>query len=764
MSTGNKRPRAGRVRALAIPPNLFRRIFGALRRRDVLIRLGLCALAAIAVWALTKAWVPPLGYRTGFTPQRVIIARVDFEVFDPKATEELRKRKRLELRPIYVNDPKPLQQLQQALKVRLLQIVGAASYEKVDSKLWDEFFPENGKQVTKEVKEKQFNELRKALGPDPKLTKFENVLRRVFSDFERRGLIDRLQHGHGEDQVKGSLSEIEVRNPGSSETLPQVPVEQILHGKPVLSTLRTRLEEEVAAAIPEVQVRPTLVERVYTWFEKKLPSTLRLDEQATEAKARLELDKYREFDNYTKDKSPLAPAGEPLTAEKLRLLEHEHQALLAQLGVGNMLYHSVAAFGMYLAVYTLCGLYIYFRAPRILADLRQFSILLALVVLTVGLSYFVATDNWRAEIVPLVVCGMALAIVHGPEVALLISSAVSLVVVFSLGQGLPEFVTQLATIAASIMFLGRVRSRTKLLYVGLFAGSVALLTTLGVGNLSDQPLAAPLLNNAVWFAVHAIVAALVLTGILPFVEKIFDVQTDISLLELGDAAHPLLQELVRRAPGTYNHSINVASIAEAAADAIGANGLLCRVGAYFHDIGKMLKPGYFIENQAHNENRHDSLAPAMSTLVIIAHVKDGADLARQHHLPQSLIDFIEQHHGTTLVEFFYRQASQQSQSDPDQDGVDENSFRYPGPKPQTREAAVLMLADAVESASRTLSEPSPARIENLVEELAMKRLLDGQFDQCALTLKELRTIQDSLVKSLTAMYHGRVKYPSQQRA
>ena len=156
--------------------------------------------------------------------------------------------------------------------------------------------------------------------------------------------------------------------------------------------------------------------------------------------------------------------------------------------------------------------------------------------------------------------------------------------------------------------------------------------------------------------------------------------------------------------------------------------------------------------------------PAMSTLIIIAHVKDGADLARQHHLPQSMIDFILQHHGTTLVEFFYDRAYQLSTRDPDRGAVDEGSYRYPGPKPQTREAAVLMLADTVESAARTLVDPTPSRIESLVHDLALKRLLDGQFDECGLTLRELRTVQDSLVKSLAAVYHGRIKYPSRQRA
>ena len=254
-----------------------------------------------------------------------------------------------------------------------------------------------------------------------------------------------------------------------------------------------------------------------------------------------------------------------------------------------------------------------------------------------------------------------------------------------------------------------------------------------------------------------------MTGLLPFIERTFGVLTDLSLLEVGDVAHPLLQELVRRAPGTYNHSINVASLAESAAEAIGARGLLVRVGAYFHDVGKMLKPAYFIENQG-KENRHESLVPAMSTLIIVAHVKEGVELARQYNLPQPIIDLIAEHHGTTLVEYFFRRAEERSQTDPNGEEVDEQTYRYPGPKPTTRESAVMMLADAVESASRTLTEPTPARIANLVHELAMKRLLDGQFDECGLTLEELGIIEQSLVKSLTAVYHGRVKYPDQRTA
>ena len=191
------------------------------------------------------------------------------------------------------------------------------------------------------------------------------------------------------------------------------------------------------------------------------------------------------------------------------------------------------------------------------------------------------------------------------------------------------------------------------------------------------------------------------------------------------------------------------------------------MGAYFHDVGKLRKPEYFIENQAGGPNKHDDLVPTMSTLVIIAHVKDGVEIARTHRLPQRIVDLIEQHHGTTLVEFFYRRAAKQQEEQNGEDTnspLDEADFRYPGPKPQTPEAAVMMLADTVESASRALREPAPARIENLVREISKKKFDDGQFDECDITIQQLNTIQESLIKSLNAMYHARVKYPEQQSA
>jgi putative nucleotidyltransferase with HDIG domain len=237
-----------------------------------------------------------------------------------------------------------------------------------------------------------------------------------------------------------------------------------------------------------------------------------------------------------------------------------------------------------------------------------------------------------------------------------------------------------------------------------------------------------------------------------------------SLLELGDVSHPLIQEMLRRAPATYSHSFQVGAIAEAAAEAIGARGLLTRVGACFHDIGKILKPHYFSENQIAGENIHDTLDPRMSSLVIVAHVKDGVDLARQHRLQKPLIDLIEQHHGTSLVSYFYEMAARQNKDNPNGQTVEESTFRYPGPKPRSKEAGILMLADASESGVRSMGDTAtPGRIENMVRMITETKLKDGQFDECGLTLHELRVVENSIINSLVAIRHHRIKYPGQEK-
>jgi putative nucleotidyltransferase with HDIG domain len=732
-----------------------------LRRSDVLLRLALCAAAIAAMCVVTRAWEPPFPWRKGETPQRDLTSRVEFQIVDEEATRKARDKARREVTAIYINDPQLLEEVQHALVDKVFQLISAASYAAVDKSVWSEFFAADSS-LSEMERQAAYEKFRETLGNDPELERLKQSVSSALSAFRRSGLLQNLEH----EPDQGSQVEILVHPPGVQQDAERYAVEQVRIPE-VQKSLRERLASELQRHFMDAAQAGAASQRLYDFLSTRLPTTLTFDREATLAAAEQAAAAIEPilFTYSPGDKLKGVAAGEPLSAEARELLRREHEALVSQMALGERVLRTAAHVGMYIALFTLCGFYILRREPEIVQRVRWFIILLTLVVTTMWLIWATSADAWRLELAPMMVFGMTLTIVYRQELALLLTAAVALAAVLAMGQGAPELVILVAGVAAAILMLQRIRTRTKLIYVGIWSAVVVILTALGVSITVGDALSLNLLSEAAWFGVSAVLAGVLLTGLLPFVERIFDVQTDLSLLELGDQTHPLLQELVRRAPGTYNHSINVASIAEAAAEAIGANGLLVRVGAYFHDIGKMLKPAYFVENQSTlGGNRHESLNPAMSTLVIIAHVKDGAEMARQHHLPQRMIDFIEQHHGTTLVEFFYRQASRQSELNPDAGEVDESNFRYPGPKPQSKEAAVMMMADAVESASRTLNDPTPSRIESLVEEIAMKRLTDGQFDECGLTLQELRTIQNSLIKSLTAVYHGRVKYPDQQTA
>jgi hypothetical protein len=253
---------------------------------------------------------------------------------------------------------------------------------------------------------------------------------------------------------------------------------------------------------------------------------------------------------------------------------------------------------------------------------------------------------------------------------------------------------------------------------------------------------------------NGITSAILVIGLTPVFEYIFDYTTDIKLLELANLENPLLKELFMTAPGSYNHSMMTATLAEAAASSIHANPLLARVASYYHDIGKIKMPDYFIENQQYMANKHDKLSPSMSSLIIISHVKEGKELAKAHKIPKRIIDIIMQHHGTSLVKYFYEKAKEKNGNN-----IHEEEYHYPGPKPQTREAGIVMLADAVEAASRTLTDPTPAKIKAMVERIVNARFEEGQLDECTLSLSDLNEIKKAFVRVLSAIFHKRVDYP-----
>ncbi|MFK5926532.1 MAG: HDIG domain-containing protein, partial [Desulfuromusa sp.] len=359
--------------------------------------------------------------------------------------------------------------------------------------------------------------------------------------------------------------------------------------------------------------------------------------------------------------------------------------------------------------------------------------------------------------IPFALGAMLVRIVLNSETAFLFAVCCSILVGILFGNSL---LMALYVLVGSLVGAHGVRHcqrRTTLYRAGLWIGLTNMALIVGIHFLTGRGVELQLLWKLGFGFFGGLASAVFVNGTVPLMESLFKYTTDLKLLELANMNAPILRQLMIEAPGTYHHSILVGNLGEAAAEAIHANPLLTRVSAYYHDIGKIKKPLYFIENSGGQRNKHDKLAPSMSALILTSHVKDGVDLAREHRLGSELIDIIQQHHGTTLIKFFYDRAK--TQADPEVQQVDERDYRYHGPKPQTREAALIMLADAVEAASRTLTDPTPARIQGMVQKLINNIFIDGQLNECDLTLKDLNLIAKSFNRILSGSFHHRVDYP-----
>lgn len=399
-------------------------------------------------------------------------------------------------------------------------------------------------------------------------------------------------------------------------------------------------------------------------------------------------------------------------------------------------------------------------------DLLVFGIIALLQILFIKAGIFIAAAVNRSFpsiptdacffAIPFALGAMTTAILINRNVALIISALTSFLIGFIFDEKVifPLF-SFLGSIAASYQIV-RIRQRSVFMKIGLFLGIINMAAIICM-NLITGNLFNDLFYRLLMGFFGGILTGILVAGITPLFESAFGFITDIKLLELANLNQPLFQRMIIEAPGTYHHSIIVSSLAEAAAEAIGANSLLVKVSAYYHDIGKLKKPQYFIENQQHSDNKHDKLSPKMSGLIIISHVKDGCDLAKQAKIGRTIINIIRQHHGTSIVSYFYDKAKKDK--DESIRSLSESDFRYPGPKPQTKEAGLIMLGDVIEASSRTLSNPTPARVRTLVRERIEGIYMDGQLDECELTLSNLNTIAETFTKILTGIFHHRIDYP-----
>ncbi len=406
-------------------------------------------------------------------------------------------------------------------------------------------------------------------------------------------------------------------------------------------------------------------------------------------------------------------------------------------------------------VVALLAAYVFFYRPRIYSN-NRLLLLLALIVLgQMFIAYLVRSVAGASEyLVPITIAAMLTTILFDAELGGVMALAIALLFGNLEGFDLTTMLVALIVGTVAAYSVTKVRHRREFYRPMLFISSGYIFSIGFIGMMRLVPVGAVIKDFGLG-VLSGVSAPIITSGILFIFEGLFHITTDITLLEMSDTNRPLLRELSIRAPGTYHHSMNVGYLAETAAEAIGAHSLLARVASYYHDIGKMEKPEYFVENQGHGtRNPHDRLAPSMSSLILAAHIKDGIELAREARLPGSIIDILQQHHGTSVMSFFYHKAIEQGS------GKEvEGAYRYPGPKPETREAAIVMLADGVEAASRTLEEKTPGRIKGMVVKIVQEKFSSGQLDNCELSLKDLHQIEVSFARVLGATYHQRVEYP-----
>ena len=522
----------------------------------------------------------------------------------------------------------------------------------------------------------------------------------------------------------------------------------------VLEPARQNFDSPVAAGIAALTI-------------DTLRPTHEMDRQLTEAAqkeaaAKVSLEPARR--TFQED-ALLVPKGERISAAQWRLLNEEQRAYVERLDTTDRLLSHAGMAGICLLITAALCSYTWLYQPRVIRNRMRALAIAALMLSTFLVAQLAAIGSGPLLLfgtAPTLLVAIILAIAYDQRYAIGLASLHAILVTVSLDQSVGFFLIIWVGVLMACFLMDDLRSRSKLVEVGGLTALAMMLATVAVGLAQEEPMA-NLGRQALYAGASGLGVGFVVLGILPFIEKAFKITTSMTLLELADISQPLLRRLSIEAPGTYNHSLQVATLAEAGANAIGANALLCRVGSYYHDVGKINKPDYFIENQQDGRNRHINLTPSVSLLIIIGHVKDGIELAKEYNLPPVILPIIQQHHGTTLVEYFYDRACKLSANTPNPDDaqpVSDTQYRYPGPRPQTRETAIVMVADAVESATRAMVEPTASRIETLVHELIMRRLLDGQFDEADLTFQELAIVERTLVKTLLGIYHGRLAYPS----
>ncbi|BAM03913.1 HDIG domain-containing metalloprotein [Phycisphaera mikurensis] len=715
------------------------------------------------------------------------VARVGFTAVNEELTRREREAARAAVRPLYRHNGRYLDELRETLgnlpgladRSFAELNTGLAEQMRIDAAAHAALAAWNRPEAEAAVGD--------AGGPDGPPASIRNwgaLVDRVLAGWFRQPILSVAQWEEEEQRGRSQIRVLDPFEPAAAGAGPDERERDVFRGtlKRVdqEASLRERIVEVVRLA-PE-PLRPTFA-RV---LETRVQPTYARDEAATEARRQAAHDAVEPVDDLLRPGDLIVPAGTTLGYAELRLLDAEEAAFRAQRTLGQRLFEGLGVLGITGLLGLVPWLYLFQGTSRIVRNPIRGLTFTLLMLVGQAVSILLA-GVWPAGLYGSGTFGtlgvvMILAVVYDRPFAILAGTVHALLVSLSLDAGLPLLLVALTGVAAAALPLRDVRTRSKLVIVGagaglLMAGAALLVSAADPPAVLDEDRLTRLGLELLAPLISGFAAGLLIQGLLPVVEGVFRISTAMTLKDLNDNSRPLLQRLAREAPGTYQHSLRIADMAEAAAEAIGGDGLLARTGAMYHDIGKINKPQYFVENQGGGPNKHDKLSPAMSLLILVNHVKDGATMAREYNLPRQVVDFIETHHGTTLVEYFFhaaRSAAEQKKMEARGCGggvaavsggsePKEFQYRYPGPRPRNRETAILLLCDGIEAAARSLTDPTPAQLQQLVHQMAMKRLLDGQFDHCSLTLAELSTIEQAITKTLCAIHHSRIKYPDGDR-
>lgn len=513
--------------------------------------------------------------------------------------------------------------------------------------------------------------------------------------------------------------------------------------------------QQVLMGVPDDLTRlgldPDYNRAVASIVAKAVKPNLSLDLARVERAAAAEADRVQPV--YVHKGQNIIRRGDVADADQIAILED-----LGLLGAGRNVMGWVGVAGMVSAGMLYVGLYSHSFARRVPLDANTLALLAiacAVVLLAAGLLANLAPAQFAAQLAPTAFATMVVSALVSLEAALAVNVPLSILVGMALGGDAFAMLASLLAGAAGAYSVSGLKDRVSMTRAVAYVGGAMMAASLLYGLVAGD---GEVLS--VWYVgiANGIISTVMTLGCLPFFESLFGMVSPMRLLELSNPGHPLLRRLLMEAPGTYHHSILVGNLAETAAQAVGADALLVRVGALYHDAGKLKRPFFFVENQFAQGNPHDKISPALSTLVITSHAKDGVELARQHRLPPAVTDIIRQHHGTGLVQYFYARAAAGSGGAKDA-AIAEEDFRYPGPVPQSTEAAIVMLADSVEAAVRSMQDVSPWQVKSMVRKVIWGKLNDGQLDQCNLTLRDLHSIESAFLGVLSGIYHERVEYP-----